>query len=170
MDDIVPYQFFISLPMKKAIALGLFLMSAGTLASASTLLEQALACQLKDSQLPTLMRDLAAQQPAFAKPAAQYGAPSADVYQLAAPVKAFGYASAEIVITSGRILLAVPGESLPKAIGKLKLTEEPYSPASRPVRPTVSVVALEMTHKTLENKLLVGCQYANNDAARWILP
>ena len=55
-----------------------------------------------------------------------------------------------------------------QAIGKLKLEEAPYSPAGRLVRPTVSVVAFQLSHKILENKLLVGCEYANAAAGSWV--
>ncbi|MFP5391021.1 MAG: hypothetical protein ACLGI6_05675 [Gammaproteobacteria bacterium] len=153
--------------MKSLIASFLVFCSASACAAESQLLENALSCKLKDSELASLMRELAVQQPAFAKPAKQYGAPSADVYQLPKPVSALGYSSSEIVITPARILLAVPGEPMARAIGKLKLKEEAFSPASRPVRPTVSVVAFQLSHQGLQEKLLVGCEYANPDAAQW---
>ena len=159
----------LSLPtMKSVTAVLLAVCSAGAFAAESQLLENALSCKLKDSELPALMRQLASQQPAFAKPSQQYGAPSADVYRLAKPVSVLGYSSAEVVVTPGRILLAVPGEPIGKAIGKLKLQEEAYSPARREVRPTVNVVAFQLSHKTLENKLLVGCEYQHGEAARWV--
>lgn len=159
----------LSLPtMKSVTAVLLAVCSAGAVAAESQLLENALSCKLKDGELPALMRQLTAQQAAFAKPSQQYGAPSADVYQLPKPVTAFGYASSEVVVTPGRILLAVPGEAMAKAVGKLKLKEEEYSPARREVRPTVNVVAFQLSHKALENKLLVGCEYQHADAARWV--
>lgn len=154
--------------MKKLVVVLSALYCASAFSSEPKLLENALSCKLKDSEIPSLMRDLAAQQPALAKPSKQYGAPSADVYQLGAPVSALGYSSAEVVVTPGRILLAVPSEPISKAIGKLKLKEEAYSPASRVVRPTVSIVAFQLSHPTLANKLLVGCEYANEDAAKWV--
>jgi hypothetical protein len=154
--------------MKNFIAALLISWSASALSSESQLLENALACKLKDSEIPSLMRELAVQQPAFAKPSKQYGAPSADIYRLPQAVSALGYASAEVVVTPGRILLAIPGMPMRQAIDKLKLKEEPYSPASAAVRPSVSIVAFQLSHKDLDGKLLVGCEYANNDAARWI--
>lgn len=128
----------------------------------------ALSCKLKDSEMPSLMRKLEVQLPAFATPSTQYGAPAADIYQLRKPVSALGYSSSEVVITPGRILLAIPAEPISKAIGKLKLNEEAYAPARRVVRPTVSVVALQLSHQALGDKLLVGCEYANSHAAQWI--
>jgi hypothetical protein len=154
------------LSVKKFITALAVLSSTSAFAAEPQLLQNALSCKLKDSDMPSLIRTLAAQQPAFAKPAKQFGAPSADVYQLQAPVTALGYSSREVVVTPGRILLAVPGETIAKAAGKLKLKEEEYSPASREVRPTVSVVAFQLSH--MADKLLVGCQYANNDAASWV--
>ena len=70
-----------------------------------------------------------------------------------------------LTVLSGR---SRPAEPINKAIGKLKLKEEPYSPASRVVRPTVRVVAFQLSHQALADKLLVGCEYANGDAAGWV--
>ncbi|WEF32727.1 hypothetical protein [Pseudoduganella chitinolytica] len=50
----------------------------------------------------------------------------------------------------------------------MKLQEEAYSPASREVRPTASIVAFQLSHPELAGKLLVGCQYANGAAAAWM--
>ncbi|WEF32728.1 hypothetical protein [Pseudoduganella chitinolytica] len=102
--------------MKKLIACLLVACSASAIAAPSPLLENALSCKLKDKELATLMRDLAAKQPAFAKPAKQFGAPSADLYRLPQPVSALGYSSAEVVVTPGRILLAVPDKSVSQAV------------------------------------------------------
>lgn len=154
--------------MKILLAPLLLLCTASAFASGATLLENALSCKLKDVEVESLMRNLAASQPAFAKPAKQVMAPSADIYRMAQPVTALGYSSTEVVVTPGRILLAVPGTPLKQAIGKLNLTEEPYSPAKREIRPTVSVVAFQMSSDGLEGKLLVGCEYANAAAARWV--
>jgi hypothetical protein len=154
--------------MKKRITSFLILCSTHAFAADTSLLERALSCKLKDAELPSLMRDLGTQVPGFAKPAVQYGAPATDVYQLLGPVTALGYSSDEIVMTPGRILMAVPQEPLPHAIGKLKLKESPFSPASRNVRQSVSVVAFQLSHKTLENKLLVGCEYALPAAGGWV--
>jgi hypothetical protein len=154
-------------PMKK---LTMFLLSgwvANAFASEPGLLERALSCKLKDKELPLLMQELSVQHPTLAAPVTQYGAPTADVYQLPTPVSALGYSSAEIVVTPARILLAVPNETPGQATGKLKLQQSPFSPASRMVRPTVSIVAFQLSHKALENKLLVGCEYANPAAAGW---
>ncbi|AVR98537.1 hypothetical protein [Pseudoduganella armeniaca] len=154
--------------MKKLLPIAFAFCSASASCADTPLLERALSCQLKDNQLASLMHDLAAQQPAFAKPTSQYGAPSADVYQLSEPVTALGYTAAEVVITPARILLAVPGKAVSDAAGRLKLKEEAYSPASRVIRPTVRIVAFNLSHEKLQGKLLVGCEYASSGAARWV--
>lgn len=154
--------------MKNLIAVFLVVCAADVLSAESQLLENALSCKLKDGEMASLMRELAVQQPGFAKPSKQFGAPSANIYQLQKPVSAWGYSSGEVVVTPARILLAVPGQSVSQAVGKLKLKEEEYSPARRQVRPTVNVVAFHLSHKDLENKLLVGCEYANAAAAAWV--
>lgn len=136
-------------------------------AAESQLLVRALSCELTDNELPTLIHDLARQQPAFRKPTARYGAPTANVYQLPSPITAFGYSSSLVVVTPARILLAVQGVSLDLVIDKLELDESPFSPANRAVRPTVSIVAFQLSHKALENKLLVGCEYATSPAVEW---
>lgn len=165
-----PYiENFRSLPPMKTLAAALFFLCAtSALASEPKLLQDALSCKLKDSDLKSLMRELGARQPGLAKPAVQMGAPSADIYRLSQPVSALGYSSNEVVVTPARILLAVPGETLGQATKKLKLAEEAYAPARREVRPTVGVVAFQLSHQALENKVLVGCEYQNADAAAWV--
>ena len=108
-----------------------------------------------------MTRDLAVQQPGLASPVARYALPAANGLHLSSPVTAFGYSSNDFVIVQARILLAVPGETLSQAIAKLNLEEAPLFRASRVVRPTVSIVAYQLPHKAIEDKLLVGCQYAN---------
>ena len=103
--------------MKHIVAAVLVFSCANTFAADTPLLENALSCKLKDSETASLMRELAARQPGLANPAAQFGAPSADVYQLQKPVTALGYTSSEVVVTPGRILLAVPGKPVAKVVG-----------------------------------------------------
>ena len=153
--------------MKKLIIVALALNCACALAAQPALLEGALQCKLADKDLASMMRALAAANPGMAKPAFQYGAPTVNVYQLAAPVTAFGYSSSTIAVMPGRILLAVSGTSLAAASARLKLEEQSFSPASRTVRPTVSVVAFQLSHKALEGKLLLGCEYGSAAAAAW---
>ena len=137
-------------------------------ASENDLLERALNCKLADEELPSLIKDLAAKSKAFSKPVAQFGAPTVDVYEIPSPAKAYGYSSKEIFITPGRTLLGVEGKKLPDVVKTLKLEEEEYSPARRLVRPTVSTVAFPLVHRAKNNKLAIGCEYANEAAVKWI--
>lgn len=59
-------------------------------AAQAPLIERALQCKLADKDLGPMMRELAAANPCMKKPASQHGAPTLDVYQLAAPVEALG--------------------------------------------------------------------------------
>lgn len=153
--------------MKKLLAIALSLSCAGASAAPAPLLERALQCKLEDKDLAALMRGLGAADSAMKKPVSQMGAPTVNVYQLAAPVTAFGYTSATVAIMPGRIVLAVDGTTVSAASTKLKLKEDEYGPASRAVRPTVSVVAFKLSSKPLEGKVLVGCEYANPATAAW---
>lgn len=153
--------------MKKLFTIALSLICAGTYAAPSPLLERALQCKLEDKDLASLMRDLGAADSAMKKPVAQMGAPTVNVYQLAAPVTAFGYTSSTVAVMPGRIVLAVDGTTVSAASAKLKLKEDEYSPSSRAVRPTVSVVAFKLSSKPLDGKVLVGCEYASPATAAW---
>jgi hypothetical protein len=154
--------------MKKLIALALSLSCACAFAAPASLLERALECKLADKDLASMMRDLGAADAAMKKPASSNGAPTVDIYQLTAPVTALGYTSSTIAVMPGRILLAVPGTTVSAASTKLKLKPDEFSPSSREVRPTVSVVAFQLSAKPLDGKLLVGCEYANPATAKWI--
>ena len=88
-------------------------------ASDGELLQRAVNCQLRDNELSSLVKKLADQRPDLKKPTAQYGAPAADVYELTAPVSAYGYTSAQLVITPARLLLAVSGKTVGEAAGAL---------------------------------------------------
>lgn len=153
------------LPLLTALALGT--PAAGRAQPAPSLLARALRCELRDAELASLLTTLAAADTAFHHTTAQYGAPTANVYRLAAPVTVRGFTSDEVVITPARILLAVPGKTVSDAVRALRLTPSSFSPASRDVRPSVSIVAFTLSHQQLAGKLLVGCEYAHADAAAW---
>jgi hypothetical protein len=154
--------------MKNMIALVLSIGCSGAFAAPATLLERALECKLADKDLASLMRELGAADGAMKKPATQIGAPTVDLYQLAAPVTAFGHSASTVAVMPGRILLAIDGATMDAASAKLKLKEESYGPSSREVRPTVSVVAFQLSAKPLAGKLLLGCQYGNPATATWV--
>lgn len=73
-----------------------------------------------------------------------------------------------MLLAPARVLLAVPDKTIDGAVRSLKLEKNPYSPASRTVRPTVSLVAFQLSHQNLQNKLLIGCEYAHQAAAQWV--
>ncbi|MFT3930577.1 MAG: hypothetical protein QM709_09825 [Spongiibacteraceae bacterium] len=152
--------------MKKL--LGLTLVIASSLSHASTLLERALNCELQDSELKNLIQTIAVQQPELENPTAELATPSINLYELKTPITAFGYTSTTVAVTPARIMLAIPAINTKDVVKKLKLTEDEYSPASRIVRPTVSVVSFKLSHASLQGKTLVGCEYANPAAATWI--
>ena len=145
-----------------------FFLVANARAADTDLLHRALGCQLGDNELALLITALAKERSDFKQPVQQYGAPSADVYELASPLSIYGYTSSQVVVTPARILLAVPGKTVGEAVKSLKLEETKFSPASRAVRPTVSTIAMKLSHASVADKLLVGCEYASSDAAQWL--
>lgn len=155
--------------MKNLVALFVWLgFLTAAHASEVDLLERAVNCELHDDELVSLVETLKHRLPEFKKPAVQYGAPSVDVYHLTNPIRAHGYTSNQVVFSPGRILLAVPAKSLSQAVRALHLEEDSFLPASRTVRPTVSIVAYQLSHQALAGRLLVGCQYVNQAASHWL--
>ncbi len=138
-----------------------------TKAAGNELLVRALSCQLTDTEIGPLIKNLITELKEFGKASTMLALPSVNVYQLTNPVTANGYTSTTVAIMPTRILLAVPGKTIKQAQSALKLESVPFSPVSRSIRPTVNLVALELSHKELAHKLLVGCEYANQEAAKW---
>ncbi|HYD60426.1 MAG TPA: hypothetical protein VEC35_08735 [Noviherbaspirillum sp.] len=136
-------------------------------ASENDLLERAVGCDLRDEEVASLVKTLKATHPDFKKSSLQYALPTADVYQLANPLRAIGYASNQVVITPARILMVLPNETISSVVQALGLKEMPFSPMRREIRPTVSIVAFHLSHKALAGKLLLGCEYANSNSASW---
>lgn len=145
----------------------LWMLCPGVVLADQARAERALNCQLADEELAGLMQDLAADLVAFRRPVAQYGAPTANVYAMPVPLKAFGHASSMVVVMPARVLLAVEGRTVRQASMALGLHASSFGPASRQVRPGVSAVAFQLSHPMLAGKLLVGCEYASEAAARW---
>ena len=136
-------------------------------ASENNLLERAVGCELRDEEVASLLKTLKATHPDFKKSSLQYALPTADVYQLANPIRALGFASNQVVITPARILLVLPNETTSSVAQALGLKEIPFSPMRREIRPTVNIVAFHLSHKALVGKLLLGCEYANSNGASW---
>ena len=154
--------------MSKILPLLLCLVCVEARAAEPDLLARAVRCELTDAQLSTLIHDISAQRPDFKSPIS-YGAPSVDVYQLNSPVDAYGFSSSVVAVMPARILLVVSGTSVDKAASALHLEKTlSFLPASRTVRPSVSIMAFELSHKVLKGKLLVGCQYESPGAASWV--
>lgn len=152
--------------MKKLSAL--ILIAVSSLSQASTLLERAINCELQDEELKNLIQTIAVHQSEFKKPALELAAPSVNLYELEKPITVFGFTAETIAVMPGRVMLAVSGTNKNNVTKKLNLIEEEYSPSSKTVRPTVSVVAFNLSHSALQGKTLVGCEYASPAAASWI--
>lgn len=140
--------------------------AASAQAGSDELLERALRCELKDGELAPLMQTLASKDKGFAKATASGGAPSYDLYRIAAPASAHGYSSAEVLVMPATIALVVDGKPLAGAVKALKLQGDEYSPATRTVRAGASILAFQLSR--LEGKLLVGCRYDNPATAAWV--
>lgn len=152
--------------MKKLI-IAMFLSAVGSAQAAdATLLERALRCELKETELARLMPGLAAQDKGFTRPAASGGAPSYDLYKTAGSVSAHGYNAAEVVVMPATIMLAVEGKPLAAAVKALQLEGDEYSPAVRSVRPGVEIIAFQLS--SLPNKVLIGCRYSHEAAGAWV--
>jgi len=142
--------------------------SLPAMAQTPALLTRAVSCQLTDAEIPSLPTALNALLPEMRKAKQSFAAPSGALYQLEKPVSALGYTSTKVLIQPARILLVVPEVTAKSVNKKLQLTEEPYSPASRSVRPTVSIVRFQLHQEGLAGNMLIGCEYAQEGAAKWL--
>lgn len=134
---------------------------------AGSLLERAIACELGEAEIATLLERSAAADPGMRKPAQALAAPSGDLYRLTRPIGALGYTASEVFVAPGRIAIAVPGEALEKVAARLRLTPEPFGPAQRGVDDGRTLIAYQLSQAPLAGKVLVGCQYADPAALAW---
>lgn len=139
-----------------------------TAQGAKTLLERAVACDLHERELATLIDAAGAEDAGMKQPAQTLAAPSGNLYRLTKPVGAFGYSASEIYVAPGRVVLAVPKQALDNVIAKLKLTAEPYGPAERRIDTSRSIIAYRLSQAPLADKTLVGCAYADPAALTWL--
>jgi hypothetical protein len=146
----------------------LLFVSSLSYAGGKSLLSRALSCEINDAEVPTLLKDIRSETTGMKVPEAYLAAPSGDLYHLNEPVSVFGLSSTAILVMSARILMAVPQTTLSHITKNLQLETIPFSPSSRSVRPSVSIIAFELHQKELEGKVLVGCEYALPSAAEWI--
>lgn len=152
-----------------ALAAALSLAAAPAMAGeAQNLLGRALGCELADAEIATLLGRSAAEDAGMKRPAVALAAPSGNLYRLAKPVGAWGYAASEIYVAPGRIAIAVPGQALPAVVAKLQLTPEPYAPAQRRVSASRAIIAYQLSQVPLADKVLVGCAYAEPAALAWL--
>ncbi|TCS10465.1 hypothetical protein [Caulobacter sp. BK020] len=136
--------------------------------AAESLLARAVSCQVDDGDLVTLMGALAAEDAGLKTAAQTFAAPSGDLYRLARPVGALGYATDAIYVSPGRIVMVVSGEALAAVSARLQLEAEPYGPAERRIDDTRKIVAYQLSQGALNGKVLVGCEYGNPAAAAWL--
>lgn len=133
-----------------------------------TLLGRALSCQVGDGALATLMDALAGEVSGMKTPAHSLAAPSGNLYRLARPVGALGYAANEVYVSPSRIALVVAGQSLVSVSSQLRLSATPYGPAERPIDAGRKVIAYELHQEPLAGKVLVGCEYSHPAAQAWL--
>jgi hypothetical protein len=154
--------------MARSFVLLAALMAATPALAQESLLTKALSCRIDDGAVAKLMDALAAENAGLKKPAQSLGAPSGNLYRLAAPVSALGYASNEIYVAPGRIALAVAGQGLASVSAKLKLTPDAYGPAERRMDDAHAIIAYQLHQSPLAGKILVGCAYAAPAALGWL--
>ena len=124
-------------------------------------LSDALACRVDESRLPQLMRALRNERPGeFSQTYRQYSAPDLDLYQLEAPVQAWGNASTAVVIAGNRVMLAVTG-SLEEVTQRFEqaLRQSSQSPLSVALDDRHALVIFSATQPGLEGTILLGCEY-----------
>ena len=124
-------------------------------------LSDALACRIDETRLPHLMRTLRSERThEFSQTYRQYSAPDLDLYQLEAPVQAWGNASTAVVIASNRVMLAVTG-SLEEVTQRFEqaLRQSSQSPLSVALDDQHALVIFSATQPGLEGTVLLGCEY-----------
>ena len=124
-------------------------------------LADALACRISSERLPGLMEEFREERAnAFAQTYRQYSTPMMDLYQLDAPVQAWGNDSDAIVIAEQRVMMAVRG-SLEDITGQLEQSLENSSelPLSGALDDQHALVIFKADQRGLEGMVLLGCEY-----------
>lgn len=132
-----------------------------------TLLARALSCRIGDGEIAKLMEGLAAEDAGMRSAAQSLAAPSGNLYRLTAPVGALGYASSEIHISPGRIVMAISGQRLASVSAGLQLAPVAHGPAERRIDGARKIIAYQLHQSALAGKVLVGCEYADPAALGW---
>lgn len=124
-------------------------------------LADALTCRISTGRLPGLMQEFREERAnAFAQTYRQYSAPIMDLYQLDAPVEAWGNASDAIVIAEQRVMMAVRGslEDITKQLEQ-SLQDSSQSPLSGALDDQHALVIFKADQRGLEGMVLLGCEY-----------
>lgn len=124
-------------------------------------LADALTCRINSQRLPGLMDDLRQERAnAFAQTYRQYSSPMMDLYQVDAPVQAWGNESDAIVIAEQRVMMAVSG-SLEDITRQLEqsLEDSSASPLSGALDDQHALVIFKADQPGLEGMVLLGCEY-----------
>ena len=124
-------------------------------------LADALACRVDAPRLAQLLRLLRNERPdEFTQTYRQYRAPDLDLYQLDAPVQAWGNASNAVVIAANRVMLAVAG-SQEEVTARLEqaLQQSSQSPLPVTLDEQHALVIFSATQPGLEGTTLLGCEY-----------
>lgn len=124
-------------------------------------LADALTCRISSERLPGLLQEFREERPyAFAQTYRQYSAPIMDLYQLDAPVEAWGNASDAVVVAEQRVMMAVRGslEDITRQLEK-SLEESSASPLSGALDDQHALVIFKADQRGLEGMVLLGCEY-----------
>ena len=134
--------------------------AAGPVEGADALAD-ALTCRISSGRLPRLMQDFREERAnAFAQTYRQYSAPMMDLYQLDAPVQAWGHDSDAIVIAEQRVMMAVRGslEDITKQLEQ-SLADSSESPLAGALDDQHALVIFKADQRGLEGMVLLGCEY-----------
>lgn len=124
-------------------------------------LADALTCRISSERLPGLMEEFREERAnAFAQTYRQYSTPIMDLYQLDAPVQAWGNGSDAIVIAEQRVMMAVRGslEDITKQLEQ-SLADSSESPLSGALDDQHALVIFKADQRGLEGMVLLGCEY-----------
>ena len=124
-------------------------------------LADALTCRISSERLPGLMEEFREERAnAFAQTYRQYTTPIMDLYQLDAPVQAWGNRSDAIVIAEQRVMMAVRGslEDITKQLEQ-SLADSSESPLSGALDDQHALVIFKADQRGLEGMVLLGCEY-----------
>lgn len=130
-------------------------------AAGADALTDALTCRISGERYPGLVEELRKERPGdFAQTYRQYSKPMMDLYQMQAPVSAWGNESNAIVIAVDRVMMAVAGP-LEQVTARLEqsLEQSSQSPLSGALDDQHALVIFDADQPGLEGMVLLGCEY-----------